>query len=420
MRFSLFGHLLQSPTGILSLMDDLGEALSSGRDVSMLGGGNPAYIPEMQAKFRSAIADLAEGDQFDRIVGDYDGPQGNPFFIEALARLLRTYCHWDVGPENIAITNGSQSSFFVLFNALAGRYDDGTSREILLPVIPEYIGYTDVGLGEKLFRARQPNIELIGDQLFKYHVDFENLEIGPDISAICVSRPTNPTGNLLTDEEIEHLRTLAHTHDIPLIVDAAYGSPFPNIVFGPATPVWDEKMIVCMSLSKLGLPGVRTGMVIASEPVIKVVTAANAILNLAPGSFGPGLTTKLVETGEVLDLANNVIQPFYRARAERAVERLSRGLRNYPFRAHKPEGAIFLWLWFKDFPITTLELYRKLKERDVIVIAGEHFFPGLADPWRHQHECIRVSYAQDEAQLARGIDIIIEEVRRAYDQADKT
>jgi len=38
--------------------------------------------------------------------------------------------------------------------------------------------------------------------LFKYHVDFSQLQPGDDIGALCVSRPTNPTGNVLTEDEI--------------------------------------------------------------------------------------------------------------------------------------------------------------------------------------------------------------------------
>ena len=71
---------------------------------------------------------------------------------------------------------------------------------------------------------------------FKYHVDFAHLEIGDDIAAICVSRPTNPTGNVITDDEVEKLEALAKRHIYPLIIDNAYGVPFPGIIFTQATP----------------------------------------------------------------------------------------------------------------------------------------------------------------------------------------
>ena len=42
-----------------------------------------------------------------------------------------------------------------------------------------------------------------------------------DVGALCVSRPTNPTGNVLTDAELEQLRQLAAEHNVPLLIDGA-------------------------------------------------------------------------------------------------------------------------------------------------------------------------------------------------------
>jgi valine--pyruvate aminotransferase len=125
----------------------------------------------------------------------------------------------------------------------------------------------------------------------------------------------------------------------------------------------------------------------------------------------------MVRDGSILEISNQFIRPFYQSRAEIAINWLEYELAGYPFRVHTPEGAIFLWLWFKDLPITSEVLYQRLKARDVLVIPGEHFFPGLTESWKHRHECIRVSYAQDQQTVERGIAIIAEEVRAAYDGA---
>ncbi len=82
-------------------MDDLGHAMAGaeGRQMLMLGGGNPAHIPAVQAHFRERMEQmLARGDEFERAVGNYDPPQGKPQFIEALASLLRAEYGWPVGP----------------------------------------------------------------------------------------------------------------------------------------------------------------------------------------------------------------------------------------------------------------------------------------------------------------------------------
>jgi len=418
MQFSQFGDFLSSGSGILTLMEDIESAATGSADMRLLGGGNPARIPEAQNRFRRAMVDLlADGEQFERVTGDYDGARGHARFIDGLAALLKSRCGWDVEPKNIAITNGSQSSFYLLFHLFAGEFDQGKKRKILLPLAPEYIGYADIGMGAELFHAYRPSIEFIGDREFKYHVDFESLTISDEMGAIAVSRPTNPTGNVLTDEEVAHLRELAHDHGIPFILDSAYGGPFPNIVFPQASNLWVENTIACLSLSKLGLPGLRTGIIVANEQVIRAITAANAIVSLAPGSIGPALVSAMVEDGSILDLSDNVIRPYYRDKVKQAVSWVTAAMGDLPCRIHTPEGAIFLWLWFEGLPITSETLYQRLRQRGVLVIAGEHFFPGMHDPWAHRHECIRVSYAQDAETVQSGIAIIGEEVARAYNES---
>ena len=107
---------------------------------------------------------------------------------------------------------------------------DGTNSCIHLPLTPEYIGYSDIGISDGLFTATKPEIGQWRHH-FKYHVDFSSLNVSDKTAALCVSRPTNPTGNVLADEEVEHLDYIARDADIPLIIDGAYGLPFPNITF---------------------------------------------------------------------------------------------------------------------------------------------------------------------------------------------
>ena len=226
MKFSSFGNFLTSGSGILTLMEDIDSTLNSSAEMRPLGGGNPARIPEMQRVFRDAMNKLlADGEEFERLAGKYDGARGNARFIDGLATLLQSRCGWDVGPQNIAITNGSQSSFYVLFHLFAGEFNQGKKRKILLPLAPEYIGYADVGMGADLFHTYRPTIELRGDREFKYHVDFAHLDVSDEIGAIAVSRPTNPTGNVLTDAEVAQLRELAIRHEVPFILDSAYVGP---------------------------------------------------------------------------------------------------------------------------------------------------------------------------------------------------
>ena len=402
-------------------MDDLGAALSGGSAVKMLGGGNPAHIPEVQALFRERMLQVMNDEPlFKRMLANYPAPAGEEYFRVALAGLLNREYGWDLSEKNIALTAGSQSSFFLLFNLFAGPMPDNTvDRKILLPLTPEYIGYADLGVEKGMLRSYQPEIELLDDHLFKYRVDFDALaeDNSGDLGAVCVSRPTNPTGNVLTDNEMDHLARFARARDIPLIVDNAYGAPFPGIIFSDITPVWDSETVLCLSLSKIGLPGVRTGIVVANEDVIDALTSMNAVLSLAVGSVGPVLAQSLVETGAIMQLSREVIRPYYETKAMQAVDWCLEALEGVDFHIHKPEGALFLWLWFPGLPVSSEELYQRLKQRGVLVIAGQHFFPGLQQDWAHSRECIRVAYSQDDQVVREGIEIIGDELRRIWAEA---
>ena len=404
-------------SGIRALMDDLGAALSSKKKMIMLGGGNPADIPEIQQHFRSEMYSLLEnGRQFEDTISSYGGPEGYLPFREALAEMMREEYKWDITEKNIAITNGSQSGFFVLFNFLAGRFNDGSFKKILLPLAPEYIGYSDVGIdgSEGLFKSFKPKIENIDELLFKYHIDFDAVKPDENTSAICVSRPTNPTGNVLTDSEIHKLSALAKDNGIPLIIDNAYGTPFPHIIFDDVKPYYNDNTIVCMSLSKLGLPGTRCGIIIASEQTIRSISMAGSIMNLAPCSLGPALATRLVKSREIIRLSREIVAPFYKKKADRVVAMLTEQMKDIPLAIHKPEGAFFLWLRFKGLPVSSQTLYEKLKENGVLVIPGHYFFPGFDAQWQHQTQCIRLNYAADENTLKAGIEILTKTVRKIY------
>ena len=113
-------------------------------------------------------------------------------------------------------------------------------------------------------------------------------------------------------------------------------------------------------------------------------------------------------------MSQTIIRPWYEQRRDFACTEIQGALGDLPWAMHKPEGAMFLWLWFKGLPISNLELYNRLKNRGVLVVSGHYFFPGIEESWQHQHECLRITYTRDQTTVRRGISIIAEEVRKAY------
>ena len=410
--FSDFGEKLSAHSGIYDLMEDLGNALSAGGMI-MMGGGNPAHIPAVEQVWRRRLEEiLAAPGAMESMLGDYDTPRGRPDFLVTLAAFLNSALGWPVGPENIAITTGSQTANFLLFNLLAGPAGGGREqRRILFPLVPEYIGYTDQGAAPDMFRAWRPEIELHGADSFKYRAMIG--EITPDIAALCVSRPTNPSSNVITDRELSSLSSLAAESGARLIIDHAYGLPFPGVIFSEVKPpAWEEHVIHTFSLSKLGLPTTRTGIIVAEPGIIDRIARMNAQVVLATSTIGQTITGPLFASGEITRMCAEVVRPFYRQRSDTALAALRESFGGYEhYRVHQCEGAFFLWLWLPRLPVTDVELYARLKRRGLLVVPGSYFFPGLQAPWEHTSQCIRLTYSADPAAVRKGMAILADEVR---------
>jgi valine--pyruvate aminotransferase len=416
MEFSQLGKRLAGGSGIEQLMDDLGRALSgSGPAPLMLGGGNPAHIPEMEALWARRMREIVDDPAvLRRTLAIYDPPRGNAAVAGALAELLQKEFGWPVGPENIAVTPGGQTAFYFLFNLFGGRRADGNMGKILFPLMPEYIGYANQALEEGMFAAKKSGISRTGPHRFKYHIDFETLDPGPDVAAMCVSRPTNPSGNLISDEELRRLEALAAARGIPLIIDNAYGWPFPGIVFGEASPLWTERTVHVMSLSKFGLPGTRTAFVVGPPEVASAVASMMAVTGLANGNFGQAIAGPLIASGEITRLSREVVRPYYLRKRDLALEAVAEFFPDgSPYAIHECEGALFLWLWIEGAKKGSREIYRDLKADGVLVVPGEYFFFGDLEPeWRHRHECLRISVAMSDETVREGLRIIGREVAR--------
>ncbi|MES2626837.1 MAG: valine--pyruvate transaminase [Pseudomonadota bacterium] len=415
MNLSRFGQRYTGHSGIVELMEDLGSALRKNPSMLMMGGGTPARIPAVESMFREHLQAIINDPELSyAMLGRYQGPQGDEQVRSLLAAMLQTEYGWPVTAANIVVTNGGQSAFSILANMLAGEGGKGERRKLHFPLTPEYLGYSDIGLTEDFFSSSKPEIELLGDNFFKYRVDFAHLKISPDVAALCVSRPTNPSGNVLTDAEVRQLDALARNHNIPLILDAAYGSPFPGIQFTDATPYWSENVILLCGLSKLGLPGTRSGFMICSEEFAAAFSRVNTILNLASGNTGVTLATRMLQCGDLLNISRNILQPWYKEKKDLAVDCLRAALGNVAYHIHKPEGAFFLWLWLPGLPVSCVELYERLKIAGVLVIPGHTSFPGLQEEWQHTQECIRISYAVDASTIKSGAALLGRVVNEIY------
>src|SRR5690606_14359773 len=102
MQFSRFGQKLTAYAGIVSLMDDLVDALRVNPEMIFMGGGNPARIQEMEREFESALqATLRDPVETHQLLGLYQPPQGDAQVLDQIADLLSAEYGWPLTRANI-------------------------------------------------------------------------------------------------------------------------------------------------------------------------------------------------------------------------------------------------------------------------------------------------------------------------------
>jgi valine--pyruvate aminotransferase len=416
-----FGNQMSNLTGVRAIMKDIVETLRAGQGQEFinLSAGNPVILPEVEQLWRDCTAQLLASPQYGEVVCRYGSSQGYDPLIEAIANDFNQRYKLNLTQRNILITPGSQSIYFYAANAFAGYTESGVLKQVVLPLSPEYTGYGGVSLVPQAVVAYKPSLEIDAPaHRFKYRPDFSQLSINQDTGCVIFSRPCNPTGNVLTNEEVQKIADLAAPFDVPVLIDSAYAPPFPALNFTEMTPLFGENILHCMSLSKAGLPGERVGVVIGDPQLVGVLESFQTNMCIHSPRYGQAIAAIAIASGALADIATRVIRPYYQHKFEVIENTINKAMpQDLPWFLHRGEGAIFAWLWLKDLPITDWELYQELKQVGVIVVPGSSFFPGLREDWSHKHECLRISLTATDAEIETGMQRLAKLVQQVYQRS---
>ncbi|HYW18361.1 MAG TPA: valine--pyruvate transaminase [Nodularia sp. (in: cyanobacteria)] len=415
------GAQMSNLTGVRAIMKDIIETLKAGagQEFINLSAGNPLILPEVEQLWRDCTAQLLAGSEYGEVVCRYGSSQGYAPLIEAIANDFNKRYGLKLSDRNILITPGSQSLYFYAANAFGGYTNNGDLKEIVLPLSPDYTGYGGVCLVQESLKAYKPTLDIdAAAHRFKYRPDFSQLSITESTGCVIFSRPCNPTGNVLSDDEVKKIAALAAPYNVPVLIDSAYAPPFPALNFTEMTPVFGENILHCMSLSKVGLPGERIGVAIGDEGIIQALECFQTNLCIHPSRYGQAIAATAINSGALAKIAEEVIRPFYQKKFTVLEDTLDTAMpKDLPWFLHRGEGAIFAWLWLQDLPMTDWEFYQELKQVGVIVVPGSGFFPGLREEWLHKHQCLRISLTGTDAEIVTGMQRLAKVAEQVYQRA---
>ncbi|MEM8675355.1 MAG: valine--pyruvate transaminase [Cyanobacteria bacterium P01_G01_bin.67] len=414
---SQFGSQMSQLTGVRAIMKDIIETLrnSAGKEFINLSAGNPVILPEVEQLWRDCTHELLDSDEYGEVVCRYGSSQGYAPLIDAVVEDFNTRYDLELSDRHVLITGGSQALYLYAANAFGGYTASGELKQIVLPLSPDYTGYGGVSLTPEALLAYKPTLEIDQDRhRFKYRPDFSQLQINEQTGCVIFSRPCNPTGNVISDEEVIKIASLAEQYDVPVLVDSAYAPPFPALNFTEMKPQFGKNIIHCMSLSKAGLPGERIGIAIGDPQLIQILESFQTNACIHSSRYGQAIATRAISSGKLADLATNVIRPHYQRKIEILETILDEEMPDIPWYLHQGEGAIFAWLWLKDLPMTDWEFYQELKQVGVIAVPGSTFFPGLQEEWQHKQQCLRISLTATETEIAEAMKRLAQVAAQVY------
>lgn len=424
MELSLRGAKMGGLSGIRSIMEDIALASADpsdgrgGRQWLNLSPGNPAAIPEVTETWRR-LQQEAVDHGFAESSGRYGPSRGTDGLVDAIVRYFNSRYGWDIGPENVLVGAGCQMLAFMATTVFTGPYADG-HRRLVLPSVPDYTGYQGLSLDQGGIVGVDPGIELEEGRYFRYSFDLEAVRRQDSMGMMLLSSPGNPTGRSIGAQDLAGLIAIAEERDVPLVLDHAYGDPFPGVAQTSVDPPLHPRVINLFTLSKAGLPGERLGFAVGPPDAIDAMLSFTANSHLHAAQLVQATATLALNGGHLDTLTAEVIRPYYRRRREVAEKLLHEILpESIDWRLHSTEGGMFAWLWIDHDWFDDLAVYEALKRKHVFIVPGRHFFvrpfdsPFLA---RHATRCIRLSLSPDESVIAEGIGRLaeaLEEIRDA-------
>ena len=370
------------PSATMAVVAEADKLRQQGIDVVDFGAGEPHFSTPQHIK-DAAIAAI-QGN-----FTKYTAVGGTAELRDAIVRRHATDFGSDYKrEETIASTGGKHA----LFNAIQILVDHGD--EVILPV-PYWVSFKDI------VRYAGGNCVLLEtDEAQGFRLTAEMIErlVTPRTKLIILNSPSNPSGAVMSPEDLEEVVRLAHERGIWVISDECYVYlNYTGKLFSiGALRDFREHMVIVGSLSKTyAMTGWRLGYALAPAPVISAMQKLQSQSTSNP--------TSIVQKAAVAALTGSQ-QCVADMRAEyiQLRDHVVKGLRSIPgVRCTMPEGA------FYAYPNISAYLGRSgmksasdlagklLREAHVATVPGEGF--GTRDH-------IRVSYATSVKDLDRGLE----------------
>ena len=326
----------------------------------------------------------------------YATSEGYAPLRQAVADMLP----WDVDPEQVLITTGSQQAL----DLIGKIFLDKDSR--MLVETPTYLGALQA------FAPQEPIAVGVASDDDGILVDDFVAKAGSGATkarfAYVLPNFQNPTGRTLSESRRVAMVEQAAALNIPLIEDNPYG----ELWFGEAPPAPltarnPEGCIYMGSFSKVLAPGLRVGFLVAPKSVYPKLLQAKQAADLHTPGFNQRVVAEVLKDG-FLDHHVPTIRALYQHQRDAMLAALARNMVGLDVTWTRPAGGMFLWLRLPE-GMNAQALLPAAVARNVAFVPGAPFYAGNADPRTLRLSYVTASSEQIDTAIAALADAIREQ-----------
>ena len=305
-----------------------------------------------------SIKDLLDESEIEKFLSmeiHYGYTQGDP-------RLLEVIKDWypKTNESNILLTNGSAEANFVMAWALIKPGD-----EVVL-ALPNYMQIPGLA---KNFGAEIKTINL--KEELDWHLDLDELKnlVTPKTKLISICNPNNPTGSVMTDDEMSAIADIARSNDAYVHSDEVYrGSELEGNETKSFIEFYEKAIVSCGLSKSFAHPGLRIGWLVANEELIEEIWAHKDYSSICASVLSQEIAIKIMtksSRGQILSRSSKMLKEN--------LELFQSWLDNHDdlFTFVPPRAGGMAFVGYK-MDINSMELAHKLRtEQSVLIVPGD-------------------------------------------------
>ena len=303
--------------------------------------------------------------------------------LPALRKLIsEQYTHLDLEMTDVVVTVGSQEAMTAAFLCVVDQGDD-----VLLPnpSFPAYDACTRIAQGNPVY------YRLPADKDFGFDIEEFRRAITPKTKAAVVISPSNPTGKILTPEDLRQIADALEGTGIYLISDEIYS----DLYFGDrphsASEYYDKTIIVSGLSKSLSMTGWRLGWAASSQSdIMHAIQTLHGFLTVCTSAITQKASL-LGWTAEA-EAAKQNARDVYKKRGAFLIGLLEMEL---GLRATSPEGAFYTMLDVRSLG-DDIEIAEKCLQNRVITVPGTAF-------GSEAKGFLRISFCNTEEKMIEGV-----------------